>query len=90
LPTLGLYGDFEVAPGFVLGGNIDWLKLKVGDYDGRLLNFEAKASYQVIKNVALGVMYRSVDYRVDATKPEWTGRLTYKFHGPAVFLRAGF
>lgn len=90
MPTLGLYGDFEVAPRFVLGGNVDWLKLKVGDYDGRLLNFEAKASYRVMKNVALGVMYRSVDYHVGVTKPEWTGDLNYKFHGPAVFLHAGF
>ena len=90
LPTLGLYGSFEVAPRFVLGGNVDWLKLKVGDYDGRLLNFEAKASYRVMKNVALGVMYRSVDYRVDVEKPEWVGSLRYKFHGPAVFLHAGF
>jgi hypothetical protein len=90
LPTLGLYSDYEVAPRFVLGGNVDWLKLKLGDYDGRLLNFEAQESYRAFKNIALGVMYRSVNYRVNVTKPEWTGSLRYKFHGPAVFVQAGF
>jgi hypothetical protein len=90
LPTLGLYGDYEAAPGFVIGGNVDFLSLKYGDYDGRLVNAQAEASYRVWRNIALGVMYRYVDYRVDVKKPEWTGRLTYKFNGPAIFLHAGF
>jgi hypothetical protein len=90
LPTLGIYGNYEAAPGFVIGGNADFLSLKYGHYDGRLINAQAEASYRVFKNIALGVMYRYVDYRVDVTKTEWKGRLTYKFNGPAIFLLAGF
>jgi opacity protein-like surface antigen len=90
VPTIGLYGAYEVAPNLELGGNLDWLSLRIGDYDGRLLNTEAKLTYRVMKNVGLGIGYRYVDYRVDVKKPDWTGRLTYQFHGPTVFVQAGF
>ena len=90
LPTIGLYGAVEVAPRVQVGGNIDYLSLSIGDYDGRLVNFEANVSYRVFKNFGIGVAYRYVDYRLDVEKPEYTGRLTYEFSGPLIFLTAGF
>jgi hypothetical protein len=90
LPTIGVYGTWEVAPNVELAGNVDFLKLKVGDYDGRLLNAQLKLSYRVMRNVALGVIYRYVDYRVDVEKSAFTGRLTYEFKGPALFALVGF
>jgi len=90
LPTLGLYGRYEIAPRVELGGNADFLSLSYGDYDGRLINAQASVSYRVLKNVGVGVMYRYVDYRLDVEKDDWVGRLTYDFSGPAVFLLAGF
>jgi len=90
LPTIGLYGAIEIAPRVQLGGNIDYLSLGIGDYDGRLVNFEAKVSYRIFKNFDAGVGYRYVDYRLDVTKEEYEGRLTYKFSGPLIFLTAGF
>ena len=35
LPTIGLYGAVEIAPHVQIGGNIDYLSLSIGDYDGR-------------------------------------------------------
>jgi hypothetical protein len=90
LPTIGIYGTYEVAPRVELAGNVDYLSLSLGDYDGRLVNAQASVSYRVFKNVGVGVMYRYVDYRLDVEKEDWVGRLTYQFSGPAVFLIAGF
>jgi opacity protein-like surface antigen len=90
LPTIGVYGSYQIAPHVELGGNFDWLGLKVGDYDGRLVNAEAKLSYQVMKNVGIGVGYRYVDYRLDVKKTDWVGRLKYDFKGPTVFAVIGF
>jgi len=90
LPTIGAYANIEVAPGLELGGSIDWLSLKVGDYDGRLTNLQAKLAYRVLENVGVGVSYRLVDYRLDVTKEDYVGRLTYEFSGPSVFLVLGF
>jgi len=90
LPTIGLYGSYEIAPRVQLGGNVDFLSLSLGDYDGRLVNAEASVTYRALKNFGVGVAYRYVDYRLDVEKPEYTGRLTYEFSGPVVFLIAGF
>jgi hypothetical protein len=90
LPTLGLYAGYQATPKLLIGGRVDYLSLKVSDYDGRLLNAEARLSYRVFKNVGIGVMYRYVDYDLDIEKDRWNGQVAYKFKGPALFLQAGF
>lgn len=90
MPTLGLYGAYQVAPRLLVGGRVDYLSLKVSDYDGRLINAEARLSYRVFDNVGAGVMYRYVDYNLDIEKERWNGEIAYKFKGPALFLQAGF
>lgn len=90
LPTLGLYAAYQATPRLLVGGRVDYLSLKVSDYDGRLVNAEARLSYRVFENVGIGVMYRYVDYDLDIEKDRWNGEIAYKFKGPAVFLQAGF
>lgn len=90
LPTLGLFASYEVAPGLTLAGRADYLSLSIDDYDGRLLNAQAKVSYRVWKNIGVGAAWRHVDYRVDVEKERYTGRFKYKFSGPALFLELGF
>ena len=90
LPTVGLYGTYQAAPRLVLGGRVDYLSLKVSDYDGRLVNAQASVSYRLFKNIGVGAMYRYVDYDLNIDKERWTGELAYKFKGPSVFLEAAF
>ncbi|RJF85945.1 outer membrane beta-barrel protein [Sphingomonas cavernae] len=90
LPTVGLFATFEVAPRVTLNGRIDYLSLKIDDYDGRLINSQAAIMYRAFKNVGIGAMYRYVDYRVDVEKANWRGRVAYEFKGPAIFLQIGF
>ncbi len=90
LPTLGLFGAYQVAPRLMVGGRVDYLSLKVGDYDGRLVNAEARLSYRLFKNVGIGAAYRYVDYDLNIDKEHWQGELAYKFKGPALFLTAAF
>jgi hypothetical protein len=90
LPTIGAFGAVELAPRLTLRGRVDWLKLSVGDYDGELWNAQAGLDYRLHRNIALGVSYRFVDYRIHAEKPDWTGRMSYRFKGPALGVRAGF
>lgn len=90
LPTLGLFGSVRVAPQVTATARADYLSLSVDDYDGRLLNAQAAITYRVFDNVGIGAAYRYVDYKVDAKRDDWQGRLRYEFNGPAVFLQAGF
>ncbi len=90
LPTLGLFGSYQLAPKWSVGGRVDYLSLKVSDYDGRLVNAEARVSYRLFKNVGVGGMYRYVDYHLNVDKDRWNGEIAYKFKGPALFLQAAF
>lgn len=90
VPTIGAFGTWKVAPRVELNGRFDWLSLKIDDYDGRLLNAQIGANYALTENLALGVAYRYVDYRLGIEKERWDGRVRYKLHGPAVMLQASF
>jgi hypothetical protein len=90
LPTLGLYAGYALTPRLTARARVDYLSLKVGDYDGRLVNTEARLGYRLLKNAELGAAYRYVDYDLNIDKKRWQGELAYKFKGPAVFLRAVF
>lgn len=90
LPTVGVFAGYQATPKLLIGGRVDYLSLKVSDYDGRLINAEARLSYRVFENVGIGVMYRYVDYDLDIEKDRWNGQIAYQFKGPALFLQAGF
>ena len=90
LPTIGLYGQFEPAPRLRVGGQGDFLSLKVGDYDGRLVNLQATVSYAATDNLRIGALYRYVDYRLDVEKDRYVGRIAYQFKGPGLFVELSF
>lgn len=90
MPTLGVYGAYRFTPRLMAGARVDYLSLDVGDYDGRLINTEARLSYRLFKNVGVGAAYRYVDYKLGIDKARWEGDATYTFKGPAVFLQAAF
>lgn len=90
LPTIGLFASFRIAPRLTAGGRIDYLSLSFGDYDGRLINAQASLSYRLLGNVGIGAAYRLVNYRVGVEKERYTGRFSYEFSGPTVFLQVGF
>ena len=90
LPTLGLYGAYAFSPKLTATARVDYLSLKVGDYDGRLTNTEARLGYRVFENVDVGAGYRYVDYHLNIDKKNWNGEVAYKFKGPVLFVRAVF
>jgi hypothetical protein len=90
LPTLGLFGTYQVAPGWTIGARVDFMSLSIGDYDGRLINAQASVVYRFTNNIGVGAGYRLVDYRVDVEKDNWVGRADYQFSGPNIFVQVGF
>jgi hypothetical protein len=90
LPTAGLYAEWRPMDRLVIGAKADSLSIKIDDFRGRLLNLQASASYEVIDNLAIGVAWRRVRYRIDVDREDWTGQLRYRFDGPAAFLEWRF
>ncbi|MGE4303357.1 MAG: hypothetical protein AB7E24_04910 [Novosphingobium sp.] len=90
LPTVGLFATYRLAPRVETAARIDYLSLKIGDYDGRLVNAQAGIAYQVLDNVSIGLAYRYVNYRIKIDKDAWSGRVRYALNGPALTLQASF
>lgn len=90
LPTVGVFGTFQVAPKVVVNARVDYLSLSIDRYDGRLLNAQAAVSYRVMKHLDIGAMWRSVDYRLGIERDRWQGQVRYRFSGPALLARLVF
>ena len=91
LPTLGVYATHAFSSTWAAGGRVDFLSLKHGDYDGRLLNIQATLYYRFNPNLALGVGYRHDDYKLKVQRSDdWEGKVEYRFSGPQLVLDAGF
>lgn len=90
LPTLGLYGSWMFTPQLQVRGRVDYLSLNYNEYDGSLINTLVALDWRFAKNWGVGVGYRYVDYKVEATSSKWTGEINYKFRGPTLFVNAGF
>jgi hypothetical protein len=89
LPTIGVYGSYTITPAWTLSGRVDVFKIAVGDYDGRLVDFDVSVAYHFTRNFALGAGYRYDSYRLGAMKSDFHGTFHYKFRGPQVFLQVG-
>ena len=90
LPTAGLYGTYKVSDQVSLRGRVDFLSFKYDDYDGRLINWMASVDWRFARNWGAGVGYRYVDYKLDASNPDFRGEINYNFKGPTIFLNAAF
>ena len=90
LPTIGARVSQSLAPGisvFVQGEIFD---LKVGDYDGRLVDGELGVTWDFAPNVGIGGSWRVVDYSLQVTGDELAGRIDYQLSGPAIFATFRF
>jgi len=90
LPTLGLYGGFQVAPQVYVRGRVDYLTLEYNEYDGSLVNWMAAIDWRVHPNFGVGIGYRYVDYKLNASKADFVGEINYKFRGPTLYLQGAF
>lgn len=90
LPTLGIYGRYDISKTFAIVGRIDYFTLKIDDYKGELIDISGGVTARVTKNIGIGADYRYVDYKLRATANDFTGQVNYKFHGPFVYIELGF
>jgi hypothetical protein len=90
LPTLGAYGNYVIAPQWILHGRVDWLSLTYEQYHGSLTNLYVGADWRFVPNWGVGLGYRYVNYRVTADKNSFHGEANYEFQGPTVYFAGAF
>jgi hypothetical protein len=90
LPTLGAYGNYKLAPDWILHGRFDWLSLTYEQYHGSLYNLNLGVDWRFVPNWGVGVGYRYVNYKLEATKNSFHGEANYEFQGPTVYVAGAF
>lgn len=90
LPTLGLYGRYDINDTWSLNARADYFSIKIDQYRGSIIDVSGGISARVTKNVGLGVDFRYVDYGLRATADDFTGEVNYNFYGPFFFFELGF
>ena len=90
LPTLGLYGSYQINDQWILRGRVDWLSLEYENYNGSLTNWVAAVDWRVAKNWGTGFGYRFVNYKLESNKDNFHGEVNYRFKGPTLYLQANF
>jgi len=90
LPTIGVRGGWRFADNLRLTGFAQFLKLKVGDYDGSLVNASAAVEWAFHPNAYAGLGYMYYKYELDSSKGDARGQFDYKFDGPTLYAAWAF
>jgi hypothetical protein len=91
LPVVGVRGTWRIAPDVYLRAHAQYFKLKFGDYDGDIQDYELGLLWQFSRHVGAGVAYNAFQTAVDAQDPSnFEGRLRWEYRGAQVFVRASF
>jgi len=90
LPVLGASIDYHINPRWTVSGLLEGLKLKIGDVEGRVLNFTLATDYMLTRNFGLGAGYNATALKVDVHKSGFNGEVKWATDGLFVFGQARF
>ena len=90
LPTIGARGSLRLGEDWRLTGFAQLMKLKVGDYDGSLVNLSAGIEWAFLRQAYLGLGYSYYRYDLESEKNDARGEFTYRFSGPALYVGFAF
>lgn len=90
LPNIGAYGRLKLFGPVSLTGRVNWLQLKINNYDGGLTDAELGLSWRFAKSFSATASWRVLNYRLDVERERFEGRIRYRFTGPTVGLAATF
>jgi hypothetical protein len=66
------------------------LKLKIGDYDGSLVNASAAVEWAFLPQAYAGLGYNYYKYDLTSDKEHTHGKFTFRFDGPALYVAWAF
>ncbi|RFM29073.1 hypothetical protein [Deminuibacter soli] len=84
LPDVGIWGGYAFSPRWAVNGEFDYLKLKVGDIDGRLLAGNVSLMFRVVKQLSITAGYSYLHFKVDVNKDKWNGFFKWGYNGPSL------
>lgn len=90
MPTVGVYGTYEITPKVILNGRVDFLSLELDEYGGGITNAQASVAYRFTRMFSAGLAYRYVSYDLQVERTDYNADIDYNFSGPSIFARVSF
>jgi hypothetical protein len=90
LPTVGVRASAAFAPNWRVTGFGQFLKLKIGDYDGSILNGSVAVEWAFLRQAYAGLGYNYYKYKLTAEKENAHGKFDFRFDGPALYVGWAF
>lgn len=79
LPVIGGRFAYALSPKWRLRGEFDWLKLKIGDLSGNLIDLTLGVDFDITRNFGLTAHYNYVDIEVNSRDLGFPGRVGYSY-----------
>lgn len=86
LPTLGLRGSMRLGETWRVTGFGQFLKLKIDDYDGEVLNAGVGLEWMFARSMFAGLGYEYYKYNLVSEKERSRGEFNYEFDGPRLYF----
>jgi hypothetical protein len=90
LPVIGLRGGWAVAPQWFLEAQGQFFKADFGDYDGRVTDLRASATWMFSQNFGVGLGYNRFITKVDVEKSSFNGQARVGYGGLQLFATGTF
>jgi len=90
LPLIGLTLDWYINPRWKVSGNVEGLKVHIGDVDGSMLVAGVGTEFMLVRNFGIGLAYMYSDLNVDVSKTNFNGNLGWKMNSLRAFGQLKF
>jgi len=90
LPVVGIRAGWAVAPQIYLEGQGQFFKANIGDYDGRVTDLRASATWMFSPGFGVGLGYNKFITKVDVDKTSFNGAARVGYSGLQLFVTGTF
>ena len=85
LPVLGINGTYHLGNNFWLEAHFEYFYIKLGSFDGSILDARVAINYRIKKNFGIGIGYNVVTFKGKEQNLDFTGRFKLNFDGVQIF-----
>jgi hypothetical protein len=90
LPTIGARGSMRIGENWRVTGFGQFLKLKIDDYDGEVVNFGGGIEWAFSRAMFAGLGYEYYKYNLVSEKSNARGEFNFEFDGPKLYFGWNF
>jgi hypothetical protein len=82
LPDFGLWSEIVLTPKLGLNVNVNYLAIKVNDFEGRLISYNLSVLWNIYRDLSFTLGYTGLNFRVDMEKERVNGYFKWGYNGP--------